>query len=69
MEEKRAADEAMRRAKSERGLPAASAGINTQTVEARRASFVRQEQATAEDMAALAEMPRGGYDYDRQTID
>ena len=69
MEEKRAADDAMRRAKTERGLPSASAGVNTQTIEARRASFVRQEAANAEDMAALAEMPRGSYDYDRQTID
>lgn len=69
MEEKRAADAAMQRAKSERGLAPASAGVSTQTVEARRASFVRQERATAEDMAAMADVARPGYDYDRQTID
>lgn len=68
-DEKNRADEAMRRAKAERGLPSPSAGINTQTAAARSASFVRQERATADDMAALQELPKGSYDYERNSID
>lgn len=69
-DEKRAADEKMRRAKSERGLAApAGSGISTDTPAARAASFVRQNAATAEDMQAMAELPRGQYEREQNTID
>lgn len=69
-EEKAAADSAMRRATSQRGLPTpAGAGVSTDTVEARRSTFIRQERATAADIEAMAEIPRGAYDRDTNTID
>lgn len=69
MEEKMTADAAMRRAKSERALAPASSGVSTNTIEARQATFMRQSAPTAEDIAALNDLPRGNYDYDRNTID
>lgn len=68
-EDKKNADAAMRKAKTERGLAPASAGISTNTAEARAATFVRQAPLTADDMQAMAEVPHGNYNYDRQTID
>lgn len=68
-DEKREADERMRRAKVERGLAAASAGIDTRTRAARAATYMRQEAVTAGDLQAMADVPRGAYDYERNTID
>lgn len=69
-EEKRAADHAMRSAKSTRGLAApAGAGVDTDTPAARAASFVRQVAATAEDIEAMAQVPRGNYERETNTID
>jgi hypothetical protein len=69
-EEKRAADGAMRRAKAERGLAAASPGIDTATPAARNATFVRTERINAEDRAAMESLPRPTYEpADRNSID
>lgn len=68
-EDKAAADAAMGKARSERGLAPASSGISTNTAAARAATFVRQTPMTADDMDAMSEVPRGSYDYDRQTIE
>ncbi len=66
-EEKRAADERMRRAKTERGLQAASAGIDTNTPDARQATYVKQpyDPDLAQDVAAA----RPKYDRDNMSID
>lgn len=70
-EEKRAADAAVNKAKSERGLAAASAGVDVNTPAARNATYIKTSRVAqdAADQAALSELPRGKYDYDRQSID
>jgi len=64
---KRAADEKMYRAKSERGLAAASAGIDVNTPQARANTFVRQavDPTLQEDIAAA----RPAYDRSNMAID
>lgn len=67
-DEKRAANMAVHRAKTERGLAPANSGIDVNTPAARGATFVRQERISAEDAEALAGV-RPAYDYERQSID
>ncbi len=67
-EEKNAANMALQRAKSERGLAPANSGIDVNTPAARGATFVKQERLSQEDAQALAEN-RPKYDYERQSID
>ncbi len=66
-DEKRAADERMHRAKTERGLQAASSGVDPNTPAAKANTFVRQavDPTLAEDMAAA----RPKYDRDNMSID
>jgi hypothetical protein len=72
-EVKRAATDVMRKARSERGLqvPAGTAGVSTQTPEARGASYVNESRvfANKEDMEALSQIPKAAYEYERNTID
>jgi hypothetical protein len=70
MEEKRSADSAVNRASRERGLQAATPGINTQTLAAKQATFVKTGRALddehfAEDIAAA----RPAYDRNISSID
>lgn len=68
-EAKYAADERVHRAKSERGLPSVSPGIDTNTPDARRVTFVKEERmldsVTADELAAV----KPKYDYSTNTID
>ena len=76
MEQKAAADGAVRKAKTERGLQAASAGIDTSTPEARGASFVKEGRLLdgnvgrdgMTDADAIAQA-RPTYNYDRSSVD
>jgi hypothetical protein len=75
-EEKNAADEKVRHAKTSRGLQAASNGVDTNTPEARAASFVKEGRLRdgnigkdgMSDADAIAEA-RPTYNYDRSSID
>lgn len=72
---KQAADEPMQKARRERGLqvPIANGvtGVSNDNAAARAASYVNvtRVHANADDMAALQEIPRPAYDYERNTID
>lgn len=75
-EEKMSADEKVRHAKTSRGLQAASAGVDTDTAEARAASFVKEGRLRdgnvgadgISDADAIAQT-RASYNYDRSSID
>jgi hypothetical protein len=69
-EEKMKADRALNKAKVERGLAPASAGIDVNTPAARNATYVKTTRALddAETRQALSEIPRGAYEYG-QSID
>ncbi len=70
------ADEKVRRSKVERGLQAATAGVDTNTAAARNASFVREGRLLdgnvgrdgLTDADAIAEA-RPTYNYDRSSVD
>lgn len=67
-EEKMAANMALQRAKTERGLAPANSGIDVNTPAARGATFVKQERITQEDAEAIS-ANRPKYDYERQSIE
>lgn len=66
-DEKKTADERLRRAKTERGLQAASSGVDTNTPDARAATYVKQpyDPDLAQDIASA----KPKYDRDNMTID
>jgi hypothetical protein len=72
-DQRRAANDVMRKARAERGLqvPGGVTGISTETPAARAASYVNVTRAfaSAEDKEALAGIPRPAYDYNRDSID
>ena len=69
-EEKMKADSALNKAKVERGLAAASPGIDVNTPAARNATYVKTSRALddAQTRQALEEIPRASYEYG-QSID
>lgn len=72
-DEKRAADDVMRKARTERGLqiPQGTQGVTTGTAAAQGATFINVTRAfaSAEDKEALASIPRPAYPREDNTID
>jgi hypothetical protein len=72
-EERLSADDVMLKARRERGLkvPAGATGVDPDNAEARGATYVNATRVmqSADDMAALQEIPKPAYDYSRNTID
>lgn len=67
-EEKALTAEKTRRAKQDRGLAPANAGVSTTNQQARSATFIRQEALSLAEMEEVA-ANRPKYDYERQSID